>query len=213
MHQFMINLRHPLNRLRRSLILIGLISLIELIGLTGLIAPASASILRTADASGAIVVQSRRTLRDQNRQSWQVIAFKPVHPDRPNQSIALRLVGFPERTKIAHPSPIALIDFQAQTWTVADRSDQISADLNLLANTGQYDLQSVLPHLPTQQRLRLEVPTLEQETLVLKIPPALIAEWQQVAASEASQLVEQCKQFPLEARRNPAFPAWTSCQL
>ncbi len=172
--------------------------------------PAHASLLRTAD-SGAIVVQSRRTLRDQHRQSWQVIAFKRVQPDAPEEAIYLRLVAFPGSVAIDHPQPILLSNVQGQVWTAADRSDQITvAQPSVGQSVGQYELQAILSALP-DQTLRLEVPT-AQEAIVLRIPPALIQEWQAVAQSESSQLVNACAQFPLEARQNSAFPEWTGCR-
>lgn len=187
------------------------IALIILLGFTAFSAPALASILRTAD-TGAIVVQSRRTLRDQHRQSWQVIAFKRVQPDAPEEAIYLRLVAFPGSVAIDHPQPILLSNVQGQVWSAADRSDQIalSAQPSVGQSVGQYELQAVLSTLP-DQTLRLEVPTL-QEAIVLRIPPALIQEWQTVAQSEASQLVKNCDRFPLEARQNPDFPEWTGCR-
>lgn len=173
---------------------------------------AIASILRTADTSGAIVVQSRRTLRDSDRQSWQVIAFKRVQPDGLDDSVNLRLVGFSNQIEIAHPQPILLMDIQGRGWTAADVSDQIAVAFPQ-PTVGQYQLQPVLSELSTDQPLRLEVLTQAGEVIVLRIPPALIQEWQSVASVNASQLVKACDLFPLEARQNPAFPNWTGCGL
>ncbi|MBI4783835.1 MAG: DUF3122 domain-containing protein [Oscillatoriophycideae cyanobacterium NC_groundwater_1537_Pr4_S-0.65um_50_18] len=176
--------------------------------LLGTALPATASLLRTADA-GTIVVQSRRTLRDQNRQSWQAIAFKRVQPDLSDQPLYLRLVAFPDSVAIDHPQPILLSNIQGQVWTAADRSDQIAAFPQ--PSVGQYELQAVLPNL-SDQPLRLEVPTVNGEAIVLRIPIALIQEWRVVAQSQVSQLTQDCGQFPLEARQNPDFPEWTGCR-
>ena len=190
---------------------IALLILFTLLGTVG--TPALASILRTAD-SGAIVVQSRRTVRDQHRQSWQVIAFKRVQPDAADEAIYLRLVAFPGSVAIDHPQPILLSNVQGQVWTAADRSDQISvsAQPSIRQSVGQYELQAVLPAL-SDQTLRLEIPIVDQDAIVLRIPPALIQEWQTVAQTVAEQLVKDCDRFPLEARQNPAFPEWTGCRV
>ncbi|HEY9644413.1 MAG TPA: DUF3122 domain-containing protein [Coleofasciculaceae cyanobacterium] len=174
--------------------------------------PAAASILRTADASGAIVVQSRRTLRDPTRQSWQVIAFKRVQPSGLDAAVNLRLVGFSNQIEIAHPRPLVLMDIQGHLWTAADISDQISVT-SPQPTVGQYQLQGILSELSTHQPLRLEVPIQNGEAIVLRIPPALIQEWQSIAPVDASQLIQACDQFPLEARQNSDFPEWTGCRI
>lgn len=194
--------------------------LTSLFWLTGALtlSSADASLLRTADNLGAIVVQSRRTLWDQNHHSWQVIAFKSVRPDRPDAETYLRLVGFLDQTEIAHPQPIALVGI-GQVWMAADRSDQISTQIStapqpvtLPANMGQYALEPILAELSPTQKLRLELPRVDQGAIVLQIPPALVEEWQQVSGSTADPLVNACELFPLEARQNPAFPDWTGCR-
>jgi hypothetical protein len=196
-------------RWRRWLLVLGLMGWLWLGG--GYLSPASASILRTADTADAIVVQSRRTLWDAKHHSWQVIAFKRVQPGVA-ETIQLRLVAFPNRGKIAHPQPLRLSDIQEQAWLLDDRSDQISVMATTLDTVGQYDLEAVLAQLPTQ-RLRLEIPIVDHDPIGLRIAPSLIQEWQAVAQTEASQLIDTCDQFPLEARHNPAFPAWTHCRI
>lgn len=193
---------------------IGMICLTGLLWLSmAAFAPtASARILRTADLSDAIVVQSRRTLYDRHHQSWQLVAFKRVKPDVAADSLRLRLVGFPGHIQIAHPQPIAFVGLQEQTWAAADRSEQILVT-DLPPNVGQYDLQAVLAQLPTDQRLRLEVRTVDRDIITLQIPPPIIQEWQTIANTTVNQLMNGCEQFPLEARQNPHFPQWTGCRI
>jgi hypothetical protein len=189
---------------------------ISLIGVVDFSVPksAAATVLHTADAANAIVVQSRRTIRDQQRQSWQVIAFKSVRPDMQDLPLTLRVVGFPGGPALAHPEPGQLIDLQHRVWPLPDRSAQVAVDPALSFSLGQYDLAAVLGHLPTAQRLQLQLPTADAANpIVLPIPPALIHEWQTVAAVAASDLVNQCDLFPMEARQNPKFPLWTGCRL
>jgi hypothetical protein len=194
----------------RWLIMIGLMGWLWMGGGASIPA-AAAAILRTADTADAIVVQSRRTLWDAQQQSWQVIAFKRIQPHTSTPT-ALRIVGFPDRYVIDHPQPLSLSAGQAQTWSLADRSDQIVATPATLATVGQYDLQSVLFQLPAQ-RLQLELPLKDHEPIALRVSPGLIQEWQQIAQVEASQLVDACEQFPRAARQHPDFPAWTQCRL
>lgn len=189
---------------------------ISLIGVVDFSAPksAAATVLYTADAANAIVVQSRRTIRDQERQSWQVIAFKSVRTDEQDLPLTLRVVGFPGGPAIAHPEPGQLIDLQQRVWLLPDRSAQVAVDPALPFSLGQYDLAAVLRQLPTTQRLQLQLPTADAANpIVLSIPPALIHEWQTVAAAAASDLVNRCDLFPMEARQNPKFPLWTGCRL
>jgi hypothetical protein len=180
--------------------------LVLLLGLGGQ-SPASATLLYTADSSGAVLVQSRWTLRDTERHSWQVIAFKRVEPDGREAGLVLRLVGFPGVVEIVHPQPIGFVDLKGQSQFAVDASDQISA--HPPAHVGQYDLQSVLLQLPFE-RLQLELP-LQSGTTGIRVSPAMLEEWQTVASVLYRDLQNSCDKFPVEARQNPAFPAWVGC--
>jgi hypothetical protein len=176
-------------------------------------APATATLLYTADAADAVVVQSRRTLRDQTRQSWQVIAFQAVRPpsDPFPPIVSLRLIGFPGQTQVDHLIPANLTDETGRGWQLIDRTDRIIGSPP--PSVAEYDLSPVLSDLPLDRRLQLAVPTLQSAPVVLGIPPALVREWQTVATTRAQQLMDQCDRFPLEARQNPQFPDWTGCRI
>ncbi len=171
--------------------------------------PADAAILYNADTAGAVVLQSRRTLRDQNQYSWQVIAFKSVGADQRESAVSLRLVGFPGAVELDPSQPVRL-SAPAGELLLANISDQILLKAPQ-PHVGQYDLQSALPNLPTASRLDLHIPTQTAE-LVLPISPALIAEWQTVVNTHYADLVGACNQFPTEAKRNSAFPVWLGCR-
>ena len=181
-------------------------------GLALLSPPAIAAVLYTADTSGSVIVQSRRTLRDQDHHSWQAIAFKPISPDG-SGGLSLRLVGFPGVVEIAHPQAIVLTNPQGQRIYVADISDQISAQNSVTLppqpHVGQYDLQASLPQLSIDYRLQLELPT--RPPALLQLPPALLQEWQTIANTQPSDLIHACTKFPIEAQHNPDFPAWVGC--
>ena len=171
--------------------------------------PASATILYTADTSGSVIVQSRRTLRDQNHSSWQAIAFKPVRADGMG-ALSLRLVGFPGVAEIAHPQAITLTNPQGQSLSVADISDQISANLPPQPHVGQYDLQASLPQ-SIDYRLQLALPT--RPVTLLQLSPALLQEWQTIATIQPRDLIHACTKFPIEAQHHPDFPAWVGCPI
>lgn len=183
------------------------LGLLALLGLSwvGFPSPASAALLYTADTSGSVLVQSRWTLRDAERHSWQVIAFKQVQPDGRAEGLVLRLVGFPGVVAIAHPQSIAFVDLKGRAQVAVDRSDLAA----MPSHVGQYDLQSVLLQLPLE-RLQLEIPLLSA-TVGLRISPAMLEEWQYVASVGYRDLQTACDRFPIEARQNPAFPAWVNC--
>ena len=184
-------------------------------GLALLSPPAIATVLYTADTSGSVIVQSRRTLRDQHHSSWQAIAFKPIFSDGRVGALSLRLVGFPGVAEIVHPAAIVLTNPQGQSISVADISDQISAqtaaNLPPQPHVGQYDLQASLPQLSIDYRLQLELPT--RPPTLLQLPPALLQEWQAIANTQPIDLIHACSKFPIEAQHNPDFPAWVGCPV
>ena len=196
--------------------LLGLTLLAVLLG--GLLLaslPAQAAILYNADTSGSVVVQSRRTLRDQERYSWQVIAFKLIQPDQREGEIALRLVGFPGSVEIDSQQPIQLSNPNGKSLLITNISDQIPVKMPQ-PHVGQYDLQASLTELPTHSRLDLHISTVNatvnRTKIILPISPALIEEWLTVVNTHYSDLVGACDQFPVEARQNPAFPNWIGCR-
>jgi Protein of unknown function (DUF3122) len=181
-------------------------------GLTLLVPPAIATVLYTADPSGSVIVQSRRTLRDQNHYSWQAIAFKPILADGRVGGLALRLVGFPGMVEIVHPQAIVLTRPQGQRILIADISEQISANLPPQPHVGQYDLQAALPQ-SIDYRLQLELPTrpLTQPPTRLQLSPALLQEWQAIANIQPGDVIRACDKFPIEAQHHPDFPGWVGC--
>jgi Protein of unknown function (DUF3122) len=205
--------------LRRFFAIFAVSLLAVLGGLALLSPPAIATVLYSADTSGSVIVQSRRTLRDQHHSSWQAIAFKPIFSDGRVGALSLRLVGFPGVAEIAHPQAIVLTNPQGQSISVADISDQISAQIS--ANlppqppvpqpVGQYDLQASLPQISIDYRLQLELPT--RPPTLLQLPPALLQEWQTIANTQPSDLIHACTKFPIEAQHNPNFPAWVGCSV
>lgn len=196
------------SRLRKWVTLFSLVIFCLAISM-GITPAAKAAILYTADTSGSVIVQSRRTLRDQERRSWQVIVFKPIQADSREGEVYLRLVGFPGAIAIAD-EPLRLSDPKGNSFWVANISEQI-ATASPQPHVGQYDLQATLANLPTDYRLQLDLPTLTQP-VTLQISPAQIEEWQTIANIHHQDIVGACNKFPVEARHNPNFPQWVNCQ-
>jgi hypothetical protein len=154
----------------------GILSLVINIGV--MVHPAQAAIRQLEESPGQIVYQSRQTLKDQQENSWQAIAFRRVKPDG-TAGIYLRLVAFPGVVEVDRTRPLKLINSLGKTWTANDASQQIFTDsATPEPNVAQYDLQPILMHLDPAVPLRLEIPEPGQSSIKLNVSPALIQEWQ-----------------------------------
>ncbi len=173
-----------MRKLFSGLLLVGAIVLGVLFGL-GILNPPSAvaAIRQLEEAPGQIVYQSRQTLKDQQGDTWQAIAFKRIHPEG-QMSLELRLVGFPGRVAISHGQPLTLTNSLGKTLSAQDTSGSIfSQGATPEANVGQYDLQPLLLQLQPELPLQLTLPTTKGDAIDLGIPPALVQEWQALASS------------------------------
>ncbi|WP_008309634.1 DUF3122 domain-containing protein [Leptolyngbya sp. PCC 6406] len=141
------------------------------------IAPAQADLRQLEEAPGQIVYQSRQTLKDQQGNSWQAIAFKRIRPDD-TAVIYLRLVGFPGTADIDHSQPLILTDSMGKTLTAADISQDIFTDKTQMEpDVGQYNLQPILMQLESAVPLQLILPTLDQSEIILNVSPEMLREW------------------------------------
>lgn len=150
---------------------------IAILGLwLGIPAPAVARLQQQVEAPGQVLYQSRHTLRDSNRDTWQVVLFKRIANERASD-LDLRLVGFPGRTEFEHPRNLMLAAGD-RTWQAPDRF----ATEAPAPNVGQFDFAEILPQLPSDGAVELTLPATGAP--VLKIPVSVIVEWQIVAASQ-----------------------------
>jgi hypothetical protein len=153
------------------------------------IAPVQAAIRQLEEAPGQTVYQSevyqsRQTLKDQQGNSWQAIAFKRTHPDR-TATMYLRLVGFPGTANLDHLRPLTLIDSMGKTFTAADVSQDMFMDqAQVGADAGEYDLQPILMQLESAIPLRLVLPTLNQSEITLNVSPNVVEEWRSLTAQK-----------------------------
>lgn len=143
--------------------------------------PAFASVTQIEEYPGQMLYQSRQNLRDQTGNSWQVIAFKRIHPEG-SASVSLRLVGFPGGVEFDRTQPLTLTTSMGQTLTAKDISNEISQDTPTPANVAEYDMKSVLPQLQAEIPLHLTLPMVTGSLIELQIPSTAIQEWQAVSA-------------------------------
>jgi hypothetical protein len=172
-----------------SAILSGILILMMTTNLA--IAPAQAATRQLEEATGETiyqseVYQSRQTLKDEQGNSWQAIAFKRTLPDSAD-SIYLRLIGFPGTTNLDHSQPLTLIDSMGKTFTAADVSQDMFMDQAPLgADAGEYNLQPILMQLEAAIPLRLILPTLDQSEINLNVSPGVVEEWRSLTAPQSS---------------------------
>jgi hypothetical protein len=141
------------------------------------IAPAHAAIRQLEEAPGQMVYQARQTLKDQQGNSWQAIAFKRIRPDKA-ATIYLRLVGFPGTANLDHSQPLTLTNSMGKTLTAVDISQEMFTDKTQIEpDVGQYDLQPILMQLESAIPLRLTLRTLDQSEIILNVSPEMVGEW------------------------------------
>jgi hypothetical protein len=141
------------------------------------IAPAQAALRQLEEAPGQMLYQSRQTLKDQQGNSWQAIAFKRIRPDD-TDVIYLRLVGFPGTAAIDHSQLLILTNSMGKTLTAADVSQEMFTDkTQIKPDVGQYDLQPILMQLEPAIPLRLTLLTLDQSEIILNVSPEMVGEW------------------------------------
>jgi Protein of unknown function (DUF3122) len=139
--------------------------------------PACATVTQIQEYPGQMLYQSRQTLKDQQGNTWQAIAFKRIHPEG-SAIISLRLIGFLGRAELDHTQPLTLSTSLGQTLTARDISSEISQDTPTPANVVEYDIKTVLPQLQAEIPLKLTVPTIDGKSVSLSVPSAAIEEWQ-----------------------------------
>ena len=119
------------------------------------------------------VVRSLESLRDLDYQSWQVVAYREG-PPRPEAPITLRIVSYPGRVRLDHPTPLLVISGR-RLWELADTtlsSPKLAGDGRAAA--AEFDLSPLLADLENNRPLRLELPGVFTE---LPVPPYVVKEW------------------------------------
>jgi hypothetical protein len=137
--------------------------------------PAAAAVEKEYESPGQVLYKSRHSLRDRSGNSWQLIFFKRYTEDSKVLDINLRVVGFPGVVEVAHPQPL-----QITTYNGDFLAEDMFAEESPASNVGQYDLQEILPQLPTTSSIRLLIPN-QQNGYPVRIPASLVLEWQSLA--------------------------------
>jgi hypothetical protein len=154
--------------------LLGLLSAL-LLALGWMPAPAQAMLHAHPDPITATgVVRSLESLRDLDYQSWQVVAWREGPPGSP---VRLRIVGFPGRVRLDHPTPL-LASSGRRLWELPDvtlANPKLADDGRAAA--AEFALDSLLADLGNNRPLRLELPGVFTE---LPVPPYVVAEWRQL---------------------------------
>jgi hypothetical protein len=84
----------------------------------GVATPAQAMLQASPGETGTGLVRSLESLRDLDYQSWQVVAYRSG-PPAANARVTLRIVGFPGRVRLDHPTPL-LTRAGLRLWELAD---------------------------------------------------------------------------------------------
>jgi hypothetical protein len=145
--------------------------------------PAFATVTQFEEYPGQMLYQSRQNLQDQNGNSWQVIAFKRIHPEG-SSLVSLRVIGFSDQVEFDHTQPLTLTTSLGQTLTAKDISSEISQDVPTPTNVGEYDIKPVLSQLRAEMPLQVILPTSGGNAVSLSVPSAVIEEWQTVASDQ-----------------------------
>jgi len=124
------------------------------------------------------MVRSLESLRDLDHQSWQVVAYRQ-EATAAKPSLRLRLVGFPGKVRLDHPTSLQVRSGRRQ-WQLVDitlSQPQLAADGRAAA--AEFDLTPLLADLDQDRPLRLTLPGVFRE---LPVPPFVVAEWRRLPA-------------------------------
>ena len=125
---------------------------------------------------GTAMVRSLESLRDLDYQSWQVVAYRQ-ETAAGTPSLRLRLVGFPGKVRLDHPTSLQVRSGRRQ-WQLVDvtlSQPQLAADSRSAA--AEFDLAPLLADLDQDRPLRLSLPGVFLE---LPVPPFVVAEWRRL---------------------------------
>ncbi|MEB3166845.1 MAG: DUF3122 domain-containing protein [Cyanobacteriota bacterium] len=168
-------MRNRLMRLGLPLLALLLLATVALGWPSGALAQIQAS----PEETGTGLVRSLESLRDLDYQSWQVVAYRDAPPG-PGAPVVLRIVGYPGRVRLDHPTPL-LVSSGRRLWELADitlQSPKLAGDGRAAA--AEFDLTPLLADLNQNRPLRLELPGVFTE---LPVPPFVVAEWRSLSTA------------------------------
>lgn len=141
---------------------------------SGIIAqPATAVLRQHQNSPGVMDYHVQHSVREEGGTTWQVILFSSDKLANSEQYY-LRLVGFPGLGEFKHPQPLEMTTAQGKLLPAED----VFTDSGLAPNVGQFNVTNILSQLPKNKPLSISIPLNSSRSLVLKIAPEIVAEWQ-----------------------------------
>lgn len=134
---------------------------------------ATALLRQHHDAPGVLRYHSQVSIKDNLGYSWQVVLYKVFNPGQ-SEDIHLRLVGFPGVFEFHHPSTLEIVTRKGKLFAASDVYQETSP----VPYVGEYKFKDVLSKLATADSLKLNLPVDGKSHLQLKIPKAVVSEWQ-----------------------------------
>lgn len=167
----------PRPRHMRRLFFSVLASLLLVLSLPG---PAAAQVHQHENEAGIAMVRSLESLRDLDYNSWQAVAYREGQPGQP---VVLRIVGFPGRLRLDHPTALQVLAGRRE-WGL----DDITLANPVLATDGreaaaEFALDPLLDDLSNNRPLRLVLPGVFTE---LPVPPYVVGEWRSLQTEPLS---------------------------
>jgi len=152
----------------RRLLFSVLASVLLVLALPGV---ALAQVHQHESETGVAMVRSLESLRDLDYNSWQAVAYREGQPGQP---VVLRIVGYPGRLRLDHPTDLQVIAGRRE-WDLKD----ITLTNPVLAQDGreaaaEFALDPLLDDLSNNRPLRLVLPGVFTE---LPVPPYVVGEW------------------------------------
>lgn len=164
-------------RVMRCLIFSVLAPLLLMLGWTS---PAAAQVHQHENEAGVTMVRSLESLRDLDYNSWQAVAYRVGEPGQP---VVLRIVGFPGRLRLDHPTSLQVMAGRRE-WDL----DDTTLSNPVLASDGreaaaEFALDPLLDALNNNRPLRLVLPGVFTE---LPVPPYVVGEWRSLQSEPLS---------------------------
>ena len=161
----------------RRLIFSVLAPLLLMLGWTS---PAAAQVHQHENEAGVTMVRSLESLRDLDYNSWQAVAYREGQPGQP---VVLRIVGFPGRLRLDHPTSLQVMAGRRE-WDL----DDTTLSNPVLASDGreaaaEFALDPLLDALSNNRPLRLVLPGVFTE---LPVPPYVVGEWRSLQSEPLS---------------------------
>ena len=120
---------------------------------------------------GSEYIRSLESLRDLDYETWQVVVYKQ---GRPQGSTILRIVGYPGKLRIDHPTSLH-VQSGRREWELEDvtlENIQLANDSREAA--AEFELEPLLLDLTNNRPLRFDLDDVFNE---LPIPPYVVSEW------------------------------------